>query len=129
MDGGASSILDHQPTVGSLTGAGDSTCGGSVVQANLEYGEPPSLRNSSSSSSDWQGDASDKESLQSWAKEAQAKEEENDVDLFAKKEGKRLRLRFLFVAIGFILVGVGLCIFTYLYLTGQERDDFESSVR
>ena len=103
----------------------DSTNGDSVLRAKLEYGE---ISGDSSSSSDWPDDASDKESLQSWAKEQQEKEKEDDNDLFAVKEEQQLRRWFIVIIIGLVLVGVGGCLFMYYYLAGQEQDAFESSV-
>ena len=81
-----------------------------------------------SSSSDWPDDASDKESLQSWAKEQQEKEAEDEADLFATKEEQHLRRWFIVITFALMIVGVCVCVFTYYYLTGQEDENFELGV-
>ena len=81
-----------------------------------------------SSSSDWPDDASDKESLQSWAKEQQEKEAEDEDDLFASKEEQHLRRWFIVISFALMIVGVCVSVFTYYYLVGQEQDNFEIGV-
>lgn len=81
-----------------------------------------------SDSSSWPDDGSDKESLQSWAKEQQEKEAEDEDDLSAAKEEKHLRRWFIVITFALMIVGVLVSVFTYYYLSGEEEENFEIGV-
>jgi Cell division protein CrgA len=81
-----------------------------------------------SSSSDWPDDASEKESLRSWAKEQQEKEAQDEDDQFAAKEEQHLRRWFIFIAFGMMIVGIVVSVITYYYLHGEEIENFEVGV-
>lgn len=82
---------------------------------------------SGSSDSDWPDDMSDKESLQSWAKEQQEKEEDDD-GLISSKEQQDLRKWFLVITLLLLLLGVGVSVATFYYLNGQQQNTFQRAV-
>ncbi|CAB9516323.1 Receptor-type guanylate cyclase gcy [Seminavis robusta] len=89
------------------------------------YGEISHNPSSASSDSDWPDDMSDKESLQSWAKDTQKQEEEDDEDLFGTKEEHNLKRWFIVVTVLLLFLAIGVSVFTYWYLSTQEQDTFE----
>jgi hypothetical protein len=98
----------------------------SAAAVDFGYGEV--AHEDGSSDSDWPDDMSDKESLQSWAKEQKEKEAEDDHEMSAIKEEQHLRRWFLAVPVVLLLVGVGVSLFTFYYLSGNEQKNFERAV-
>jgi hypothetical protein len=110
----------------------DSSKGGgykaNAAPAAVDFGYGEVHNQDGSSDSDWPDDMSDKESLQSWAKEQKEKEAEDDLEMFAAKEEQHLRRWFLTIPVLLLTVGVGVSLFAFYYLMGQEQKNFERAV-
>ena len=116
--------------VQSLTGRRGSLAsqGSGLPAGSISVGHSVESGGYESSSSDWPDDASDKESLQSWASKQQEKEAEDADDLFATKEEEHMRKWFIVITLTLVGVGIGVSVFTYYYLIGKEEENFKIGV-
>jgi len=120
-DGSQPSITFGSGPTGGGIDLGYSNLGGSAA------GEEPFIV-PSSSSSDVSSNYSDKESMLSWAQQQEEKEEKEDTKEEREQE-TRLKRWFLALTFAMVVVGVAMSVFTYYYLSNEEQQAFESTVR